>query len=223
MIALFFDTETTGVKSWREPEFVPKLVQVGAILQDTDSKRVLAELNLICKQEDGVAIPTGASDVHGITDGLASQFGIDIASIDFLFAEMAQRADVVVAHNIKYDDEVVRDNMPVSAEVLRGKERFCTMEASLYIVQAPLTERQLYYFESRGQKPDAPYKVPNLTETHQHFYGRPFEGAHDAMADIRACRDIYFTLHELGYYQEIDGKIVPTSKLDSAVQQGVVA
>ncbi len=214
MIALFFDTETTGVKSWRDPGFIPGLVQLGAILQDTESKRVLAELNLICKQPDSKLIPVGASNVHGISDELAERFGLDLELIDFAFSELAARADVVVAHNIAYDQEVVKDNMPLSQEAIGGKQLFCTMQASLYEVKAPLTDKQIYYFKSRSIKPDAPFKVPNLTETHMHFYGKPFEGAHDAMADIRACRDVYFTLQERGLYQEVGGQVVPTNKLD---------
>ena len=38
------------------------------------------------------------------------------------------------------------------------------------------------------------FKWPNLQEAHQHAFGKPFDGAHDAMADLRACKDVYFWL-----------------------------
>jgi DNA polymerase-3 subunit epsilon len=213
MIALFFDTETNGIKTWDNPDFKLRTVQLGAILQDTTTGRVLGELNLIIDQQ-GKPIPVGASNVHGITDELAETVGVDKRIADALFAQMIDKADLIVAHNIQYDLDVLADDMPFSHSAVRDRPTFCTMQGSLYIVKAPLTDRQKAYFTSKGRMPDAPFKVPNLTETHMHFYGKPFEGAHDAMADIRACRDIFLTLLEQGYYQESAGAIVPTDKLD---------
>jgi DNA polymerase-3 subunit epsilon len=193
MIALFFDTETTGVKSWKDPDFVPKLVQIGAILQDTDTKRVLAEINLIIDQ-NGVHIPEGASNVHGISDELADRFGVSIESVDLIFAQLIRRSQTIIAHNIQYDLEVVKDNLPASWHGLDGIPTFCTMLENLMIVKAPLTDKQRAYFGMKGVPPDSPYKVPSLTQTYKHFFGTEFEGAHDAMADIRACRDIFFAM-----------------------------
>jgi DNA polymerase III epsilon subunit-like protein len=42
------------------------------------------------------------------------------------------------------------------------------------------------------------YKWPKLAELHQVLFGEPFEGAHGALADARACMRCYFRLTELG-------------------------
>jgi exonuclease I len=90
MRLLFFDTETTGVKNWKNPNFIPVLVQLGAILQDMDTGRVLSEVNLIqTPDEDG--IPKAASDVHGITDQIAIEVGVDEKIIDMIFAAFIKR------------------------------------------------------------------------------------------------------------------------------------
>lgn len=193
MKALFFDTETNGIKTWDNPNFKLRCVQLGAILQDTETKRVLGEVNLIIDQS-GEHIPEQASKVHGITDDLASTAGLSKEDVDKVLASMIAKADIIVAHNINYDLDVLADDLPASSKASEGKERYCTMQNSIYIVKAPLTDRQKQYFTSKGKMPDHPYKVPNLTEAHLHFFGVPFEGAHDAMADIRACRDVYFAL-----------------------------
>lgn len=199
MIALFFDTETNGIRTWDNPNFQLRVVQLGAILQDTDSGRVLGELNLIADVGD-YQIPAGASNVHGITNELSRKAGVPLSLIDEAFYELLLRADCIVAHNIQYDIDVVTDDLQASATLISKRPRFCTMDGSLYLVQAPLSARQVAYFSSKGMRPDAPYKVPNLTEAHQYFFGRPFVGAHDAMADIRACRDIYMELIRRGHY-----------------------
>lgn len=193
MIALFFDTETNGIKTWDNPNFQLRCVQLGAILQDTETKRILGEINLIIDQE-GAHIPEGATKVHGISDELAERVGMPKGIIDDIFAGLIHRADVIVAHNIQYDLDVVHDDLPLSDAVIKGKETYCTMKGNVMAVKAPLTQKQKDYFTGKGTMPDYPYKVPNLTETYKHYFGKEFVGAHDAMADIRACRDIYFAM-----------------------------
>lgn len=197
MIVLFFDTETTGIKTWNDPDFIPELVQIGAILQDTETKRVLAEINLIA--EPVHEIPPEASRIHGITNEMAKEFKIGLNVIDTVFAQMLSKAELIVAHNIDFDLDVLKDNLAYSKRILNDyrPKKYCTMEHSLMLVKAPLTYKQKAYFSSKGQKPDAPYKQPNLSETYRFFFNEDFVGAHDAMADIRACRDIYFKLIEL--------------------------
>lgn len=199
MIALFFDTETTGIKTWDNPDFVPRLVQLGAILQDTESGRVLSEVNFMIHPGD-TQIPPDAARIHGITTELATEYGIPVEAVDRIFENMIDKAQLIVAHNIGYDLDVVKDNLPRCHELINKRPHFCTMQANVYIVNSPLSDKQFSYFRAHPEKQDALYKVPTLTETFKHYYGRAFEGAHDAMADIRACRDIYLDLIERGHY-----------------------
>lgn len=41
------------------------------------------------------------------------------------------------------------------------------------------------------------HKTPNLGEAYRHFFGRDFDGAHNALADVSACRDIYFAMQDM--------------------------
>jgi DNA polymerase III subunit epsilon len=218
VIALFFDTETTGIKTPKNPGFIPRLVQMGAILQDLDTGRVLGEINLIANQTPLSIIPEGAIAVHGITNDMAKEYGVDPNLIDLLFGMLVEKADILVAHNIDYDTDVIQDNFTATLRVLQEtpKPLFCTMRNNVYIVKAPLTDKQKVYFSSKGILPDYPYKVPNLTETYKHYFGKQFDGAHDAMADIRACRDIFLQMLEQGWIETDpahDAKVLPSAKL----------
>jgi hypothetical protein len=42
--------------------------------------------------------------------------------------------------------------------------------------------------------PRGGYKWPNLTELHTYLFGKGFDGAHDAMADVKACANCFFEL-----------------------------
>lgn len=183
MIALFFDTETTGFK---HGDFIPEIVQIGAIVQDTETKRILAELNVIVTPKN--PIPEVVSNIHGITDDLAAAYGVASLAGENMFALMVQMSDVVVAHNITFDLGIIRDAWPVAYGYLELKEQFCTMRQATDIIQMPAG--------SYHGKTYAKFKPPKLIEAYRHFFDADFDDAHNAMADVRACRDIYFKLVE---------------------------
>lgn len=175
MIALFFDSETTGFGKAR-------LVQLGCIVQDTDTNRILSEMNFMATT-DGFQIPKQASDIHGITNDLADNYGIPMLSIDSLFAMMLMNSDIVVAHNINFDLTIIKHNLALSGKIIADKKQFCTMANTTNVLKLP------------GQFGGS-YKWPKLQEAYTHYFGKQFDNAHDAMADVRACRDIYFKLME---------------------------
>jgi DNA polymerase-3 subunit epsilon len=192
MIALFFDTETTGIKTKENPDFDPGLVQLGAILQETQSRRVLAEVNLICGQYWHNEMQPGALKTHGISPEMTEKYGVEPALVDILFSQIISMADILVAHNLDYDLEIVNHNMPLSRQAIDKQQMFCTMDQNVMTIRKPKKDGHDYY-----GKPEQPYAYNSLLDTFRHYFGTEFEGAHDAMADVRACRDIFFKMHEL--------------------------
>lgn len=178
MIALFFDTETTGFK---RRDFIPEIVQIGAIVQDTETKRVLAELNVIVGATK--PIPPEVSAIHGITDELNVAFGVDSTGVESMFTLMVQMSELLVAHNISFDMGIIKDAWPFAYGFMKDKEQFCTMHKSTEIVGIAGNH-------ASGNK------YPKLIEAYKYYFGTEFDNAHDAMADVRACRDVYFALTE---------------------------
>jgi DNA polymerase-3 subunit epsilon len=189
---LFFDTETTGFFNERLPvnhESQPYMVQLAAQLCE-DNGTPVAGFSLVI--DPGVPIPETASRVHGITNERAAKLG---TSADFAlsaFVHLYQRADILVAHNIKFDKGV----MEAAIARYYGKAKpltkilFCTMEAATPIVNMPPTERML---AAGFNKP----KPPKLGECIRHFFNEELEDAHDAMVDLTACRRVYIHLKSL--------------------------
>lgn len=179
---LVFDTETTGLLKKGLPlshESQPRIVQLGAILYGDDAS-VRAEINLIIKP-DGWTVPPEAAAVHGITTEIAEKFGVPIQFALSVFNQLVKLADLVIAHNFDYDNPVVEgefERLGKSSPFI-GKNNFCTMKAATDVVkeQGP-----------RG------FKWPKLQTTHKFLFGTEFEGAHDAMADVRACGRVFFEL-----------------------------
>jgi DNA polymerase-3 subunit epsilon len=193
MTYLFFDTETTGLPDFKQlPSWAgqPHICQLGAILTDRDGK-VKAELNMLVRP-DGWSIPPEASAIHGITHEDAMRYGLSIRGVLGVFNRLMSKAELVIAHNVRFDRFMVLRE----ASACEFKEsdfafqEFCTMEKSAGVLKIPPTARMLAYDMKK-------YKNPNLMEAYLHFFGRQFEGAHDAMADVRACRDVFFALKAL--------------------------
>lgn len=179
---LVFDTETTGLIKKGVPlsdPSQPRVVQLGAILFEDDGT-VRGELNLIIKP-DGWTVPQVCVDVHGITTEIAEKCGVPIAIALSAFNRLSLLADTMIAHNFDYDDQVLRgefERLGRPAEFAK-KNNFCTMKAATEVVKIP---------SAKG------FKYPRLQETHKFLFGEEFEGAHDAMADVRACKRVYLDL-----------------------------
>ena len=193
---LFFDTETTGFLNERAPvddPSQPYIVQLAAQLCEDDGAPV-AGFSLIVDPgiSYGVNIPERAAAVHKITNERAVQFGVSSESALGLFTHLYQRADLIVAHNIKFDRGVIE--AAISRHYQRvmplRKPLFCTMEAASLVLKLPPTERMI---AAGFDKP----KPPKLEECIRHFFNEDLAGAHDAMIDVQACRRVYFHLKTL--------------------------
>lgn len=185
---------------------MPRVLQIGALLTDNQGK-TMGELNVLLLPEGFENIPVDASNVHGFTTEIIRQCGIDRVAALSAFFSMAERADTLVAHNAEYDMDLMQieidyyknmHNLQEAIgwqEVLSDSKVFCTMLNSRDTLQLPLSAAQASFFADKGI--DQKYKNPRLIEAYQHFFKQDFEGAHDAMADVRACRDVFFELHKL--------------------------
>lgn len=186
MIALFFDTETTG---FRSPQFTPEIVQIGAILQDTETRQVFTEINLLVQPFR--EIPRDATTIHGITTNVARKFGVSSDSVKSVFLEMLRCTDILVAHNIDFDLDMLRTwYYSFLDEELEDKVLFDTMHELTPIMKLPKTGENYYHDDKYPE-----WKAPKLKEAYKHYFGKEFENQHDAMADVRACRDVYFAMH----------------------------
>lgn len=191
---LIFDTETTGFYQDRFPAdhpAQPHIVQLAAQLCEDDGDHV-AGFSLIINPGSDVKIPDQASKIHGITDAVASRIGVEPEIAVTLFRHLYKRADVVVAHHIKFDKGVMEAAIARQYKMIMPltKPLFCTMEASTKIVNLPPTERML---AAGFNKP----KPPKLEECIKHFFNEDMIDAHDAMVDLVACRRVYFHLKSL--------------------------
>jgi len=180
----FFDTETTGMVLWSDPsgaEHQPHIVQLAALLVDMETQETVGALDVIIKP-DGWVIPADMTLIHGITNEQALDEGIPEKEAVSMLLDLIGENNRI-AHNQGFDARIIRiATKRFFDEATQGKWKAgkgeCTAQLSRKLVALPKT------------------KVPTLQEAYTHFYGKPFEGAHSAMADTLACRDVYFAVQK---------------------------
>jgi DNA polymerase-3 subunit epsilon len=185
---LFFDVETSGLPNFNERArhpSQPHLVQFASIYRDGSG---VDEIYSQIIKPDGWIIPDDVAEIHGITTERAIAEGIPEAEVAGYFLSKMKEVDLMVAHNDTFDRFLMRIacrrfDLITDDDDLWWKQfpRFCTMRAMENICKLP-------------GKFAGKYKWPKLTEAYQHAFGRPLEDAHDALADVRACAEIYFWL-----------------------------
>ena len=192
-LALFYDTETTGLPLFSEPSEhpdQPHMVQLAACLVDLDTRKTISSMDLTICPEDWT-IPDEVSAVHGITTERALEIGVPEEEALAMFLELwSGRARI--GHNESFDARIIRIAQhrfgylaPALDDWKKGPAE-CTARLSRPIVKCPPTAKM------RGG-----YKTPTLSEAYAHFTGRPLADAHSAMADVRGCMDVYFAIKDL--------------------------
>ena len=177
MKILVFDTETTGLPAdsslsvYQSPDNWPHIVSISWAVIDSKTNTVVKSHSYIVRPEKWT-IPIESSNIHGITHVQALEFGIPLR--DVIEAFSGEQCDVMVAHNLKFDLNVVLNaiiwdlNMPNFKGF--AKRKFCTMEVGRVMCKLP------------GRYG---YKYPKLKELYQHVVGHPPkpEQLHNALFD----------------------------------------
>ena len=187
---IIFDTETTGLpKNWNAPytdtDNWPRCIQIAWQLHD-EMGNVLEHNDFLIKP-DGFNIPYDAERIHGISTELADEQGIALDEGLQLFNEALQKTKFIVGQNVGFDINIMGcefhrlgvENNLTSLPLLDT----CTEKTAL-MCQIP---------GGRGGK----FKLPTLTELHNHLFGVGFGEAHNATADVEATTRCFLELIRL--------------------------
>lgn len=181
---LFFDTETTGLpKNWKasykELNNWPRLVQIAWIIAD-NSGNIIEQNNYLIKPT-AFSIPDDATKIHRISTQNAMENGHELQFVLNQFNTSVTKSDIIVAHNLNFDINVVASEMFRSTvnSVIFDKDQICTMERTVEFCKLP---------GAYG------YKYPKLSELYQILFHSTFVEAHDASADIKATFKCFFEL-----------------------------
>lgn len=159
-----------------------RIVEIAWSLYDTNGALIKNESFII--KPVGFSIPVEASNVHGISTQQALDEGIDIAHALNCLKDSLRSTNIIVAHNMKFDYNVILSEMHRLHDndmihLWTTRKSHCTMLAAL--------------------KPGM--KWPKLSELYLQLFKRPPNvNLHRALDDVSVCAEIYF--HSRGMHVE---------------------
>lgn len=193
---LIYDTETTGLpKNFNAPlsdfDNWPRLVQIAWQLHDDNGHLIEAE-NIIVKP-DGFTIPFNAEKIHGISTEMASEQGKPLADVLNRFNQAIAQSKYVIGHNIEFDINIVGCEF-LRAEIASDITQKATID----------TKNEATEFCALPGGKGGKFKYPTLSEMHEKLFGKKFEEAHNAAADVEATARSFFKLADLKIVQRDD-------------------
>lgn len=193
---IFFDTETTGLPRDRRLPAIsgngnwPEIVSLSWILYE-DTRFVRAQSYIV--QPNGWRIGPDSSAIHGIDHDFACRHGLDLDYVLEQFRNEAFECDVVVAHNLAFDLNVIDAAWYWHICPERGlhskppfgwpKTQICTAEYGKDICKFP--------FPRGGEG----FRFPKLAELYTKVVGRsPPRALHCSLNDTLFLAELFFHL-----------------------------
>lgn len=180
-----FDTETTGLFSFKDPitgapipadaPGQPRLASFAAILADEQGKEVERKKFLI--RPDGWSIDgTYAAKINGLSDDLLRDAGVPVDDVLIFWKTLIDKGLIVAAFNAQFDCKMMRAELRRAgrADLFQRTKNVCLMRAlAPYRVDGMPVNRGMIKLSAACE-----------------FFGITNENAHDAMADAEAARAI---------------------------------
>ena len=197
MRVLTFDTETTGLPkryngSIHDSDNWPHIVQLSILLYDLDAQETIAVHDFIIKLPESVVMTQENTDIHGITNEMSSQKGVNIKEALLCMSACLDDARVLVAHNLEFDANMiaVECNRVGYPNILRIKSfvEYCTMLHGMKLCNLKMisrkTNREIV-------------KFPKLIELHQKLFNEVPNNLHNSLVDVFVCFRCYHKLTQV--------------------------
>jgi DNA polymerase III epsilon subunit-like protein len=201
MRLMMFDTETNGLPSDfhgapSRDHIWPHVVEIAWTLVEATERnewKVQDSQSHLIVPREGVIWSAEAEKLHGISQERAAQEGISILDAITRFQAALVSSDVVLAHNLDFDRNVVdAEAYRIDIRMRWCKYSFCTARNTTELVAIP------------SQYPRyGPWKTPKLVELYNFLL--PEEGAfaaHTAAGDVEALAKCADKLNRAGYFDE---------------------
>ena len=192
MKVLVFDTETTGLPKRKddgrspsiyESHMWPHIIQLSYILYDTEKHKMLVNHDHIISLPNHVEISEKSVEMHGITRERSQREGMEITEALELFHICMMNADMIIAHNIAFDRqmilvECIRNRRAGPFKFKTPEQYFCTMKSTVELCRIEAISKK------DGEKY---YKYPTLSELHEHLFLETPQNTHNSLIDILIC------------------------------------
>jgi len=193
---MIFDVETTGLlprdRTGIPLTELPHILQISFVIFDTQYWRVVKSVDFHINVPSTVEISPLITELTGITREKCDS-GTTILNALLEFQKEYMLCNMIVAHNIQFDREMIRvemernreqiltfdTNMIFNAEYEKSvnKEIYCTMQMG----------RNVCKIESLTKTGKTYFKSPKLIELYEHLFGMSPKDLHNSLVDTYVC------------------------------------
>lgn len=179
---VYFDTETTGLPSEGQGiEAQPHLLSASVVVDHYNGKTrefTPVEEYEVYNKDAGAYLTEEGMKINGITLEELNEKGLTQSEVHQRLLESFKDADVIICHNTKFDMQILwyealRSRNQELVSFILNVRNFCTSINS-----------RSYTFNNKGGK------HMKLIEVFETLNGYQFDGAHNALADTLALRNI---------------------------------
>lgn len=176
MIALGFDTETTGLmrNQTMKQDKLPEIIEFYGCLFDLNTGLVTEQFETLVKPQYRYK-QEEIEKITSITDKMLEQ-APTFKAVAPRIAALIEQAPLVIAHNLAYDKEIIDIEMARCARKVQWPRGFCTVEQTMHLKGFRLS----------------------LQDLHNHLFNGAFVGAHRAAIDVEAMCRCCVELHKRG-------------------------
>lgn len=190
MLALIFDTETSGLMDHKQPADAPgqpRVCSIAAALVDESGlvKRRMHRLfngagwsaDVIRKAEG----PEGGFAINGLSRKLMEEQGLPAKDVLAEFDSLVDECHGIASFGLAFDQKMIRAEQRIAGRSDRYGERptWCVQTAARPMCKLPPTDKMMASnFKT--------FKQPTLTEAYKILVGLDLPHAHDAEADLEA-------------------------------------
>lgn len=200
MLVLVFDTETTGlpkssIVNKNTLQLWPYIVQFSYIVYDKNANKIIKIKDWIVKVPENITIPEETTKIHGITNEMSRNQGVDISIALESFFDDFYKCDQIVAHNLNFDLNMVNVEMTRMIEnknfgnkseiqlqedmnyFNNCKKFYCTMQETI----------EFCNIEKLDKKGKKYIKFPRLSELYQKLFNETPNNLHNSLNDTLVC------------------------------------
>ena len=197
MKVLIFDTETTGLPktkiiSEENLEKWPHIVQFSFIIFDTIKNEITLSKDFIILMDDNIEIPQESINIHGVTNQISKEKGVNIEYVLKEFFYYLREVDKLIGHNISFDINILKVELlriihkkkypphHISAykfdlHFLSNYENiYCTLKESIDLCNIKTIDKFGKEYK----------KYPKLSELHHSLFGVVPKNLHNSLIDI---------------------------------------
>jgi len=193
---MIFDVETTGLlpkdRTGIPLTELPHILQISFVIFDTQYWRVVKSVDFHINVPSTVEISPLVTELTGITREKCDN-GTTILNALLEFQKEYMLCNMIVAHNIQFDREMIRvemernreqiltfdTNMIFNAEYEKStnKEIYCTMQMG----------RNVCKIERVSKLGKTYFKSPKLIELYEHLFSMSPKNLHNSLVDTYVC------------------------------------